>query len=190
MLRMAGQQPREGTAAGTGRVFIALWPPTEVAARIVRQTSAVVGMQRGRAAHTQDLHLTLAFLGELDAQKLEDATKVVARFEGPSFELELDRLGCFKGTGVLWLAPSRPSPRLGASYERVWHELAAIGFTPERRVFKPHITLARRARPMRALPLDPSISWRVETLALATSLPGTKGPPRYRRLSVRALTPA
>lgn len=172
----------------SGRVFIALWPPVEIATRIVRATAALVEQHRGRAVSAPDLHLTLVFLGELTSAQREAAAGALRRPLHAAFDLALDRLGCFRRAQVLWLAPRDPPPALLELQAALCERLAAAGFAAERRAFKAHLTLARRSAPMRARPLEAGIVWRADTLVLATSSPDNV-PPRYRRLAVRSLPP-
>jgi RNA 2',3'-cyclic 3'-phosphodiesterase len=178
---------RAPAAPRLGRVFIALWPPPDVAAQIVRCTAPRVLAQAGRATLAADLHLTLAFLGALSAEQIDAARAALEALHHPRLTLELDRIGCFKRAEVLWIAPSRVPATLTEMHSELWRKLAVAGFEPERRAFKPHLTLARRARPLRARTIEPSIPWSVETLALATSAAGANAPSHYRQLAVRRL---
>jgi 2'-5' RNA ligase len=185
--------------AANGRVFIALWPPETVAARITRDTLASVRASGGRPVRALDLHLTLAFLGRLTASQLDAAAAALGATDHAAFQLSLDRLGFFRRAQVLWLAPSQPPAALADVHSALWAELAAAGFTPERRAFKAHLTLARRGRPVRPRTLASPIDWQVDSLVLATSGSGGRGnlpddasgeqPARYRRLGIKALAP-
>ncbi|HEX5360542.1 MAG TPA: RNA 2',3'-cyclic phosphodiesterase [Fluviicoccus sp.] len=93
------------------------------------------------------MHLTTAFLGELDeghTEKLTDVmSQVVSSF--PRFRLELENLGAFPSFGnprVLWigLQPSRP---LIALQLQLAAALKQAGYLIEPREFHPHITLGR-----------------------------------------------
>jgi RNA 2',3'-cyclic 3'-phosphodiesterase len=52
---------------------------------------------------------------------------------------------------------------------RLWDALTAKGFIREERIYRPHVTLARRARPVDA-EIGP-VEWSVSELALVESLP-------------------
>jgi 2'-5' RNA ligase len=85
------------------------------------------------------------------------------------FELTLDELGVWPDSKILWLAPLAPPPALGELVARLWGGLAERGFRPEQRVYRPHLTLARRARPVEEA-VTP-VRWPVRELALVESLP-------------------
>ena len=96
---------------------------------------------RGNYAPEENLHLTLAFIGEYP-----DAEPVLEALSSASFSpfsLCLDGLGCF---GDLWWAGLRESAPLTALARSVRHALAEGGIPFDRKRFSPHITLLRKAR--------------------------------------------
>ena len=93
----------------------------------------------------RNLHLTLAFLGEVESKRLPELRQIVGRLNVfPRFELRFDRIGGF-GERVLF-AGLRRSDELAEIHARLTSELQSSGFVVEEREFKPHVTLARRAR--------------------------------------------
>jgi 2'-5' RNA ligase len=152
----------------------------------------------GRAAAADDfalrpvrddaLHVTLAFLGHRPLDDIDPARKAVRSVAAPVPELALG--------DALWLAPRRPhvltvevADPQGALIElqgRVVDALVgAVGYEPDRRRFRPHVTVARvrhGARPRRgALPEMPEASFAGQALTLYRSYLGG-GPARYEAL--------
>ncbi len=150
------------------RVFFALWPDDATRAAISRATREVVGISGGRPIAKERLHLTVAFLGELTDQGVEAARAVPPVAVG-AFEIVLDLVGVWPESKILWLAPSAPPEALLDLEARLWDGLAERGFVPEERVYRPHVTLARRARPVEAA--IESVHFAVGELALVESLP-------------------
>ena len=96
---------------------------------------------RGNFTKEENLHLTLAFIGEFnDPDAVLDALKTV---EFRPFEITLDALGSF---GDLWWAGLKGSKALEAVASRVRRLLAENGIPFDRKRFSPHITLLRIAR--------------------------------------------
>ena len=90
----------------------------------------------------ENLHLTLHFLGP---QPLERVSEALATIAVPAFDLHLGELGSFEardGSTVLWAAVDG-GEGLTALHLAVAAALAPLGFAPERRPYRPHITLAR-----------------------------------------------
>ncbi|WP_089724615.1 RNA 2',3'-cyclic phosphodiesterase [Candidatus Thiosymbion oneisti] len=161
----------------TERLFFALWPG-EPQRRLLAGVQRDLPDHRGRKTHPQDLHLTLVFLGDLDAQGRACAEEIAGQVRGAPFVLNLDRCDCFPRAGVLWCGTSaRPQPLLDL-VQALNDGLRGCGFCPERRAFEPHVTLARKSRPLPARALEPPIIWPVSAFALVIARPGQC--PRYQ----------
>lgn len=150
------------------RVFFALWPDGATRSAISRATRAAVQGSSGRPIAKDRLHLTVAFLGELTEAGLEMARAVPPVHVGP-FDLTLDAVGLWPESRILWFAPMAPPEPLGELEATLWDELAARGFVADERTYRPHVTLARRARPVE-MEVTPVV-WPVRELALVESFP-------------------
>jgi RNA 2',3'-cyclic 3'-phosphodiesterase len=141
-----------------------------------------------RAVGDDALHVTLAFLGHRSLDDIDPAREAVQAVAAPVPDLALGE--------VLWLSPRRPhvltvevldaSGALVELQSKVVEALAdAVGFEPERRRFRPHVTVARvrhgAAPRRRGLPEAPSASFAGEALTLYRSWLG-RGPARYEPL--------
>ena len=95
---------------------------------------------RGNYTPRENLHLTLAFIGEYnDPDRVLDILEQVPM---ESFEISLDGMGAF---GDLWWIGLTPSKAM-QSYVRLLHRAMAEGDIPfDRKRFSPHITILRRA---------------------------------------------
>jgi RNA 2',3'-cyclic 3'-phosphodiesterase len=99
------------------------------------------------------IHLTLAFLGELDDAQLEraiEAATLAARQVQP-FTYHLTRLDIFgspRQPRVVWMGIEESSGTLTRLHSILQHELARSGFEPDKRPFSPHLTLARIKAPL------------------------------------------
>lgn len=138
------------------RTFIALELPERFVvdtAGVARQLKASI---EGRFLAPDTYHLTLAFLGELPEADIASAISTLeAACAGmPSIPLSSDGLGKFgrASDATLWLGIT-PTPELIHLATRVRNELTARDLPFDDKSFKPHITLARRARiPKTGLP--------------------------------------
>jgi 2'-5' RNA ligase len=155
-------------SADRRRVFFALWPDDATRAAISRATREAVRASGGRPIAKGRLHVTVAFLGELSAAGLDVARGVPPISVGP-FELLLDTVGTWPESKILWLAPSATPEALGQLEARLWDALVERGFRAEDRVYRPHVTLARRARPVETS-VEP-VRFAVGELALVESFP-------------------
>ncbi len=161
------------------RLFLALWPEEVERRQLAELAANIAGRRRVRDDH---LHLTLVFLGATDAARLADYEAALADWPALELELTLDRYGYWPQPRILWLGSSRTPPEL---YERVaalHRRLRGCGFTPERRAFQAHITLARQfPGPAPAQPPVAPVRWPVHDVALVESL-REEGGTRYQVL--------
>ena len=177
--------PATGRAsrAASLRVFFALWPGAsrDLVAALSRDFAEVTG---GRAPRPGNIHLTLAFVGEVAPERvvaLERIGDMAARTSAP-FTLELGRTGNFRDAGIAWLGTDAIPPELDRLMRRLNEGLATAGFRVERRPFHAHVTLARRCR----RPLPPRVitpvAWCIERLTLIASELSSQGSD-YRELA-------
>lgn len=94
------------------------------------------------------IHLTLKFLGEVDPEiipELAQNLESVSRSEH-AFELTLRGLGCFpnpRSPRVIWCGIEGETDALLRLQQNVDSVCGELGFAPENRSFKPHLTLGR-----------------------------------------------
>ncbi|NEV63277.1 RNA 2',3'-cyclic phosphodiesterase [Thiorhodococcus minor] len=168
------------------RWFLALWPDARTRDALVCQTAGALP-EAARPTHPADLHLTLVFLGELDAGRVACVEAVAEAVSAPAFELEIDRLGHFTRSRVLWCGPSCTPEVAQTLIGSLQSGLEGCGIAPERRSFRPHLTLARKVSRYQGHALPEVVIWPVRELVLAFGVSGSR--PRYRahrrwRLSV------
>jgi 2'-5' RNA ligase len=124
------------------RLFVAVSLPEEVCATLAVLANGLPG---ARWVDSGNLHLTLRFLGDLDAGDAADVDAALSRIRAPAFDMSIAGLGHF-GEGrklrALWVGVAA-NPALVRLHERIEQALVRAGLPPEGRKFKPHITLAR-----------------------------------------------
>jgi len=120
-------------------------------AGVIRQVAQL--LPRVRWVDPTGIHLTLAFLGELDDAQLEraiEATTLAARQVQP-FTYRLARLDIFgspRQPRVVWMGIEENSGSLARLHSLLQHELTRSGFETDTRLFSPHLTLARIKAPL------------------------------------------
>ncbi len=163
------------------RLFFAIWPDAAARAHAAVHAQAV----SGRCVVPENMHITLLFLGDVEVQRLPALEQAVAAAGLPACSTRLDRLEITR-RGIAWLSMTRVPASLVLLYRGLVDACAGIGFEPETRPFRPHLTLARRARPRRPQPIQP-FGWRVDELSLVQSQQNADGP-CYRILRQWPLT--
>lgn len=167
-------------AAPRLRQFFAVWPDAAALAVTGRAAAAAARQAGGRATRPSNLHLTLAFVGEVtiaQGAQLHDIGAAAAAAASPCV-LTLERIGNFGDSGVVWLGTAQPPRALAALAVALGERLAAAGLHVDRRAFRAHVTVARRCPRPFAEALSEPIDWRVDALTLVTSELRPDGP-RY-----------
>ena len=153
------------------RLFIAINLSPQMKAALTDAQRAMFNRGvRGNFTPAENLHLTLAFIGEYpSAEAVMDALTCVAF---TPFELALDGVGRF---GDLWWAGLRESAALTAVVRRIRRAIAENDIPFDRKRFSPHITLLRRAsREAAGIAIQPA-SMTVRTISLMSSRRGRNG---------------
>jgi 2'-5' RNA ligase len=134
------------------RTFIAIELDTATREDLRREISRLTqAMPDVRFVDPASLHLTLAFLGELDDTQVAEAMAATAAtsLELSPFTLQIGALGTFgpvSAPRVIWAGVTGDVPALHAAQMLLTATLEAHGFAPDRRPFAPHLTLARVQR--------------------------------------------
>jgi 2'-5' RNA ligase len=98
--------------------------------------------QNGNFSHDDNLHLTLAFIGEVIPKNVDKIKAIIDTVTFAPFPAGIDRLGTFS-RGTLWWAGLREDKPLMWLQREVEHKLALCGFEMDGRDYHPHITLGR-----------------------------------------------
>lgn len=124
------------------RLFVGLGLPD-----IARQSLALLcnGLPGAKWVDPDEMHIGLRFIGEVDGGTAQDLDAALSRVSAPDFQLTLSGIDCFAHAGrvrVLWAGVGK-EPLLVHLREKVESAIVRSGLDPDRRKFKPHVTLAR-----------------------------------------------
>ena len=128
------------------RLFVALWPDAKVRHELTMlQARPEIRAAGGRAVSAKNIHMTLRFLGDVDASQQGAFEARLADFVFEPVTLTLDRVRYWPGSEILWLGPRKMPRALSVAVRRLSNQLRALGYRADRRGFKAHMTLARDA---------------------------------------------
>jgi RNA 2',3'-cyclic 3'-phosphodiesterase len=168
----------------TRRLFFALWPDEDTRAAIAALARERIRTQARRVA-ADNLHITLAFPGNVTAGVQACLEEAAGRLTGAPFELAIDRLGYWPGPRIIWAAPAQTPPELWSLATSLREVLAACGLVPEKRPYQAHITLARKASTAMNVTRIAPVHWSIRQFCLLESISEPSGV-RYR---VRCIWP-
>jgi 2'-5' RNA ligase len=104
-----------------------------------------------RWTRPEGIHLTLKFLGDVQADRLDAIAQSLQTACAPfaPFSLSIGGMGVFpnpRRPRVVWIGVDEPSGTLARLQQGVERAIAPLGFPTERRRFSPHLTLGRVKR--------------------------------------------
>ncbi|HWN43631.1 MAG TPA: RNA 2',3'-cyclic phosphodiesterase [Thermoanaerobaculia bacterium] len=154
------------------RLFVALEVPEPVRREVARRMAGLrERLPRARWVDPENIHLTLLFLGETPADKVSALSEKLreAFAKHPPLAVRLSGGGTFppkRPARVAWIGMDAPEELAAVQADAVAAAVEAVGFEPEERPFRPHVTLARCE------------SWPRDAVDKFTSaFPGEIGPP-------------
>jgi len=137
----------------TIRCFIAVDLPSEIKKGISSQITLIDSqIPKGsvRWVDQVNLHLTIKFLGEIQAlqvNKIQNVLDLVLR-SVPEFDMAIAGAGLFPSARkprIIWLGIT-PAHEVTWLAEKVESAMQSLGFNPEERAFSPHLTIGRVSR--------------------------------------------
>lgn len=136
------------------RTFIAIELDETIGAAIADlqgQLKAKVPRESVRWVKPEGIHLTLKFLGNVPANRIEEIERTLTRACAgfPAFSFSVGGLGCFpnpRRPRVVWVGVQEQSGTLERLQKAIENGMEKLGFAPEGRKFDAHLTLGRTQR--------------------------------------------
>lgn len=172
------------------RLFVAILLEDAICAALGR-VQQVLGPQCDgvRWVRTDQLHVTVKFLGDVEDRDVSAVTEAIAAgaAEGAESTMTVSGVGCFPprgGVRIVWAGASDEGGAMQTAAEAINGRLEAIGFEAERRRWSPHITIGRvkfdksagRIRSAVEQASFPSLVQTVGSVSLMSSVLSPKGP--------------
>jgi len=150
------------------RLFFGLWPDQMLRKQLIELARQVPLLKNARLTRQFNLHLTLHFIGNTTTDRLPCYIQQAQSVEFEPFSLSLDELGNFKKQKIVWAGCNHIPGQLEKLHQDLGEALKHCGYLPEKRRYKPHVTLYRKA--MLAQPCRiPTIKWTVKSFSLIKS---------------------
>lgn len=153
------------------RLFFGIALPEESRQSLIKWRADTFVDEAGRPVAAANLHLTLAFLGDIGAEKSRALRQMAGRIRQPAFTLTLDDAGHWPRSGVVWLGPKQAPRGLLQLAGMLRSQAARSGCYQSPLPFHPHVTLLRNAtQPVTLPPRNFRWQFRVERFALFESV--------------------
>ncbi len=152
------------------RLFFALWPDEAVRAQLAHWARELHALCGGRPTRPENLHVTLAFLGNVENARVAEVERAASEVTPCSTSLVLDQPGYWKHNRIAWAGASTVPVEIETCVAELRSALARSRIAFDSKGFVSHVTLLRDAREPREMPaLDP-IEWRLDGFALVRSV--------------------
>jgi RNA 2',3'-cyclic 3'-phosphodiesterase len=133
----------DSPACPSKRLFVGLELPPSCRAALSAINPRLTGL---RWLPEEQFHLTLSFLGEVEAPAEDRLRKAFGKVRIGPFYLPLRGIGIFdsgRRASVIWVGVGQGHPHLFALHRRIQDAILAAGLEPSLQAFHPHVTIGR-----------------------------------------------
>ena len=135
------------------RLFFGLWPTERQREALRGPIKAVMGPMDGQPVPRANWHVTLVFLGNVAERHVDELLLAASEVEVKPFRLRLDRVEFWPRPKIACLLATAVPPALEAVQRQLEDISRRFGYQSPDILYRPHLTIARPARPFTAEPL-------------------------------------
>lgn len=135
------------------KLFFALWPSHRQREYLRDMITPVLSTVEGDNVERQNWHVTLVFIGEFPEQRIGELQVAAAGIDAGEIRLRFDTLSYWQRPKIACLHAKTVPPELERLFASLQTVVNDFGIETEDRVYRPHITVARRARAFQDLRL-------------------------------------
>lgn len=166
------------------RLFVAIVLDTDARTHVERiQYQLKIRSRNIRLTPFENLHLTLAFLGEVSSERIPEITSIMDAVQCTPFVIQLSQLGCFfKHYGDIWWVGADGKNELLLLQHSLTNALRECRIWFDPKPFVPHLTIARdvviahTTQKEELLSRTDAYTMPVDSISLMSSERGDKGP--------------
>jgi 2'-5' RNA ligase len=169
------------------RLFYALWPEQHTREQISSVAKALARPEI-RLLKPSNLHTTLVFVGSVDRSQLDALEQIGDTVSAAAFELTYDAVAHWQKPKIYCLTCSQVPDAAYQLVEQLTEAVTQLGIEIEKRPYRPHVTLARKAKLPLSMDIE-AIDWSAIEFVLVESISTAQGV-RYDVLKRWPLRPA
>lgn len=156
-------------------LFFALWPSERQRELMRGIIIPALSEIEGVAVDRRNWHITLVYIGAFDEDNIPGLSASVREIAPFDFRLRFDRITFWQRPKIASLNPRNTPAELIDLVKSLEDKLLPYGFVPNERVYRPHVTVARRARTFSDVPLARPLELEWSSFELVESLPTSRG---------------
>jgi 2'-5' RNA ligase len=157
------------------RLFFALWPSDRQRELLRDALRPVLSSVEGDAVDRRNWHVTLVFIGAFPEEQVPFLRAAANEISFEPVRLRFDRVSYWPRPKAACLLPLTVPPELQALVRALEQALTAFDIAPEERIYRPHITVARRARAFHTVQLTRPVDLEWPDFELVESTSTTSG---------------
>jgi 2'-5' RNA ligase len=157
------------------KLFYALWP-SERQRELMRDIiNPALSEIEGLIIDRNNWHVTLVFIGDFEEENIPGLQAAARGIEPFNIRLRFDRITFWQAPKIASVNPRNEPAELAQLVKSLEQILLPFDFLPNERVYRPHITVARRARPFTEVPLARPIDLEWSSFELVESVSTPRG---------------
>lgn len=149
------------------RLFFALWPSDKTREQIDVLNQPIKSAEL-KKVKPENLHVTLVFLGNVEAETEQLIRQKASTVFAQPFCIAFEQLDFWQKPKVLCLTTKQYDSRLLNLANTLKAMVEQCGIKTEERPYRPHVTLARKAKFCEHLKIEP-IEWLAQSFCLVES---------------------
>jgi RNA 2',3'-cyclic 3'-phosphodiesterase len=150
--------------------FFALWPDVEIRARIAAAADAAAPASGSHRVPRENYHLTLAFVGEIEAPRVALLQQIGREQRAAGFTVALDAFEYWSESQVFVAVTRRQAPGgLIDLWTRLHEALSTLRRPPPHAALRAHVTLARKVVQAPVQQAMSPLLWRARNFCLVRS---------------------
>lgn len=155
------------------RLFLALWPDHRIRSELEKMIENLDPLKL-KKVNPENLHVTLVFIGSVEDTMVSMINQRMSTISAKAFTVAFDELCYWRKPKVLCLTSAFPPAEIMRLAETINISLSDLDFKLDTRPYRPHVTLARKARYRPELEFPP-VQWHANSFCLVESVTHSEG---------------
>ena len=135
------------------RLFFALWPSSRQRELLRDTINPALSTVEGTPVDRAGWHVTLVFIGDFPEERIPGLMSAVEIIDPGEIRLRFDSVTFWQRPKVACMHARTTPPPLEHLVKSLQQALIPFGYAPDPRVYRPHITVARKVRTFQEVPL-------------------------------------
>ena len=163
------------------KLFFALWPSRHQRERLHGTIKPLLSAVEGNPVSRRNWHVTLVFIGNFPAERIPELLSAAQLIDAGRIRVRFDSVAFWQRPKIACLQAKSIPTELEQLVRALQKTMIPFGYAPETRVYRPHITVARKVRAFEEIRLARPIELTWSAFELVESVP-VAGGVRYHPL--------